>query len=1008
TCSTQTVLRPACFGADPSLIRRICREMCRFSAGLVALILIAVSVEGFKEHEFKKCNDAGFCRRNRGKSGYKYSIDATTIAVSGPTLSATLSNSAAPGKHFALSLTAYTGGFIRLHVDESPSTGRYQVSDVTNPGIEQHTSNWTVSSKDAKAAVLSAGHMTVDLKCNPFRLTFSSHGKAAVTLNSRDMFHVEHRRTKEDADGSCDGCWEETFLSHTDSKPKGPEALSLDIGFPGADHVYGLPERATSLALKPTTGGGWLAGLGGRPDPASPCLTLVSILPNSPPTAQQYLAPPLPWLLLPSAVPEDVPAAAAAAGVLGGVPGEPYRLYNLDVFEYLHESPFGLYGSIPFMLAHKMGQTSGVFWLNAAEMFVDVSKAHDGSASQWVAESGVVDLFVFLGPRPQQVVQQYALVTGTTALPQLFAIGYHQCRWNYKDEADVKAVDGGFDTHAIPYDVLWLDIEHTVGKRYLTWDSSLFPNPVGMQEDVASRGRKMVTIVDPHVKRDPGYYIFAEAEAAKHYVRNKHGTDFDGWCWPGSSSYLDVTSPVVREWWAQQFTVDKYQGSTQHLYIWNDMNEPSVFNGPEITMPKDNLHYGDVEHRDVHNVFGLYYHQGTAEGLVVRGYKSHGPDGDRPFVLSRAFYAGTQRVGPIWTGDNTANWDHLRVSVPMLTTLGLTGLPFSGADVGGFFGNPDAELLTRWYQLGTFYPFFRGHAHIETQRREPWLFGEPYTTRIRDAIRARYALLPYIYTLFRQANLTGAPVVAPVWYEFPDNKDTFALDEQLMLGPSLMVRPVTSAGASSAEVMLPRTSRWFHTLSGQEMEKATWLPGLDQWFKVQVSPDTIPAYYRGGHVVPLRERPRRSSATQSRDPLTLVVALDHQQEAAGELYMDDGRSFAFLNGQFMHRRLRLRLPGCPGCMCRAFAFQGHTLRCSPASGAAAGSWSPPGVKVERIAFLGLTKKGSFQVKMPDGQVVPLEQGPLSQRAPAAMNAHILRAPWLDVSQDWSLELVVRL
>jgi alpha 1,3-glucosidase len=161
----------------------------------------------------------------------------------------------------------------------------------------------------------------------------------------------------------------------------------------------------------------------------------------------------------------------------------------------------------------------------------------------------------------------------------------------------------------------------------------------------------------------------------------------------------------VREWWAGKFALDQYKGSTKDLYIWNDMNEPSVFNGPEVTMQKDLIHHGGVEHREVHNAFGMSYHAATADGIKRR-------NNERPFVLSRAFFAGTQRVGPIWTGDNKADWDHLRVSIPMVLTLGLTGLTFSGADVGGFFENPDAELMTRWYQLGIYYPFFRGHAHL--------------------------------------------------------------------------------------------------------------------------------------------------------------------------------------------------------------------------------------------------------------------------------------------------------
>jgi mannosyl-oligosaccharide alpha-1,3-glucosidase len=158
----------------------------------------------------------------------------------------------------------------------------------------------------------------------------------------------------------------------------------------------------------------------------------------------------------------------------------------------------------------------------------------------------------------------------------------------------------------------------------------------------------------------------AQATKKRYYVRNKDGGDFEGWCWPGASSYLDVLDPKIRSWWADFLTLDRYEGSTQDLHIWNDMNEPSVFNGPEITMPKDALHYGDVEHRDVHNVYGLYYHMATAEGLLRRG-EAAGGAAARPLVLSRALFAGTQRVGPVWTGDNAATWEQLQCALAVLS-----------------------------------------------------------------------------------------------------------------------------------------------------------------------------------------------------------------------------------------------------------------------------------------------------------------------------------------------------
>ena len=273
---------------------------------------------------------------------------------------------------------------------------------------------------------------------------------------------------------------------------------------------------------------------------------------------------------------------------------EPYRLYNLDVFEYELQETMALYGSIPYMLAHSPKRTAGVLFLNSAEMWIDVQKATHSRVgtilnklksvfaseapepvpqvdTHWFAESGIIDLFVFYGPTPKDVFSQYAAVSGTSPLPPLFSIAYHQCRWNYNDQEDVASVDRNMDASEIPMDVVWLDIEHSDGKKWMTWDASKFPQPEAMQNALAKKGRKMVNIVDPHIKRTGGYHVHEQAESQGHYVKNKDGKDYEGWCWPGSSSWLDFMSPTVRDWWAGLFNTDVYKGTTESMYFWNDM-----------------------------------------------------------------------------------------------------------------------------------------------------------------------------------------------------------------------------------------------------------------------------------------------------------------------------------------------------------------------------------------------------------------------------------------------------
>ncbi|KAF1773647.1 Glycoside hydrolase family 31, N-terminal domain [Phytophthora cactorum] len=641
------------------------------------------------------------------------------------------------------------------------------------------------------------------------------------------------------ANGNVEG-WEESFGGHTDKKKFGPSSIGLDVSFHGSVRaprsLYGIPEHATDFVLKDT--------------------------------------------IEPSDEGEDKRKVVT----------DPYRLYNLDVFEYELDNPMALYGAIPVLVAPNKENTVGMFWNNPSETFVDIwtNEESNSKSSHWLSESGVFDLFLLAGPSSADLFSQYTLLTGRAQFRRSLL-------WN---EADVARVDAGFDEHLIPYDVLWLDIEHTDGKRYFTWDEHAFPTPTNMQESVARTGRKMVTIIDPHIKvsqskdKQP-YYIHTEAEELGLFIKDEQGNDFKGWCWPGESSYVDFTSAKARAWWRHQFRYENYKGSTKHLYTWNDMNEPSVFNGPEVSMRKGCKSLAGVEHREWHNLYGILFQRSTMEGQLVRQQPPPEPlsafaedlqltsDMQRPFVLSRAFSAGSQRYGAIWTGDNTAEWGHLRYATKMLLSMSVAGLTFVGADVGGFFGNPSTELLTRWNQAAAYQPFFRGHAHHDSARREPWVFGEPTTSRIRAAIRERYSLLPYIYTLFHTCYARGMPVMRPLWAHFTLEPQSFSEEDQYLL-----------EGVEATHVFLP---------SGNAEDKTVWYQVTDGYKRffggktyenVPAPLDAIPVFHRGGTILPRKQRVRRSSELMRDDPLTLVVALDQHFEARGELYVDDERSLA--------------------------------------------------------------------------------------------------------------------
>uniref|UniRef100_A0A8C7P4D6 Neutral alpha-glucosidase AB n=1 Tax=Oncorhynchus mykiss TaxID=8022 RepID=A0A8C7P4D6_ONCMY len=788
-----------------------------------------------------------------------------------------------------LELYRLQGNMTRVKINElKPLKPRFEVPDVliNDPPTEP----LSLLSQDENGVVLSLGadSQWLIVSAKPFRLDIMEGREVLLSLNSRGLLAFEHLRIRKDTaelvlNVVCPG-W---LFS-----PTGPSSISLDFSLPGVEHVYGIPEHADSLKLKTTDG------------------------------------------------------------------GDPYRLFNLDVFQYELFNPMALYGAIPVMLSHSAQRTMGIFWLNAAETWVDISSNTAGKTVfgqmldyvqgssetpqtdvRWISESGIIDVFIMLGPTPTDVFSQYSSLTGTQAFPPLSALAYHQCRWNYNDQEDVAAVDQGFDEHDIPYDFIWLDIEHTDGKRYFTWDPHKFPQPKDMLQGLVDKRRKMVTIVDPHIKVDSSYKIHNEIRSKGFYVKNKDGGDYEGWCWPGNSGYPDFTNPEMRAWWASMFAYDQYEGSMENMYTWNDMNEPSVFNGPEVTMHKDALH-GNWENRDLHNLYGLYVQMATAEGLIER---SGGVE--RPFVLTRAFFAGSQRYGAVWTGDNTAEWEHLKISIPMCLSLGLVGVSFCGADVGGFFKSPSTELLVRWYQTGAYQPFFRAHAHLDTPRREPWLFGPENTALIREAVRQRYALLPYWYQLFYHAHHSGQPVMRPLWVEYPQDTATFSMDDQFLLGEDLLVHPVTEEGGRGVTAYLPGKGEvWFdvHTFQKHNGAQNLYIPVtiikitscIHSLFD-SLSRYQIPVFQRGGSIIPRKARVRRSSSCMEHDPYTLFVALSPKRFAQGELYIDDGHTFNFdKQKQFIHRRL---------------SFANKALNLAPGSQFITPSW------IEKIVILGASK-----------------------------------------------------
>lgn len=905
---------------------------------IVLIVLLLSRVDTVDRKNFKTCDQSGFCKRQRfvADGSAQYEADLSAGVISGSTVEIPVVNKAA-NIRFKLELSVLEkGGVFRVKLNEAnPLLPRYEVEHALLPALSYGTfdvrkasDHWSLISGQNEARVYGT----------PLKIEFLANGQKVTVLNGRQALKFEHLRKKPDVNDEANAdhgendeqqqhhheeenepsMWEESFGSHSDSKPRGPESLGLDIDFPHTQHLYGIPEHADSFLLRDTKG------------------------------------------------------------------SDPYRLYNLDVFEYELNNGMALYGSVPYIVAQSPENTVGVLWLNAAETWVEIDNGGGsnlvdsivnlvgGGASEekvgktrWMSESGIIDVFVFLGPTPTDVFRQFGNVVGTTPLPQTWAMASHQCRWNYNDEEDVRLVDQGFDTHDIPYDVMWLDIEHTDGKKYFTWDQHKFPHPIEMINNLTKKGRKMVTIIDPHIKRDSGYFLHEDALRDDLYVKDQNGKVYEGWCWPGSSSYLDFFDPKVREYWASRFYLENYK-STLDLYTWNDMNEPSVFNGPEVTMPKDLIHYGNWEHRDVHNLYGTVMLKATYEGQLLRSDNKL-----RPFILSRSHFVGANRYAAVWTGDNNAEWGHLKASIPMCLSLGISGFAHCGADIGGFFRNPEPELVLRWYQAAAFQPFMRNHAHIETKRREPWVFGDHYTALIRSAVRKRYALLPYWYTLFYQNEKEGIPPMRPLWTHFPSDVKTFGLEGQHLVGNALLVSPVTDKGATKMSVYFPE-GIWYDFYTYIRYDG----PG---YHTIPIEEDTIPVFQLGGTIIPTKQRIRRSSTLMKKDPYTLFVALDSNGEAKGTLYTDDGQSFEYRDGHYLQVE---------------FTYKDNTLHSrvvNPNTSYKTTEW------VERVVILGLRSQPN-SITATSRSVGSLQLD--------AEGAHplVIRKPGTLVSEDWEVKL----
>ena len=565
--------------------------------------------------------------------------------------------------------------------------------------------------------------------------------------------------------------------------------------------------------------------------------------------------------------------------------GQAFTMWNTDAFGW-QESTDPIYKDIPFFFDVNHGRALGVFLDNTWRTNFDFGRKDDKRYT-FGSLNGPIDYYLMYGPEPKSVVSTWAWLTGPTPLPPLWALGFQQSRYSYFPESQLRDIAARLRADKIPSDVLWLDIDFQHDNWPFTVDEKNYPDFKGMVKDLAADKFKLVVITDLHVAQQPnvGYAPYDTGMAGDHFVKNPDGSVYHGHVWPGQAVFPDFTQARTRTWWGQQFKTFVDDGVAG---FWNDMNEPSVFDVPGKTMPDDVQHRIDepgfkkrtANHLEIHNIFGLQNTRGTYEGEVTLR------PNERPFVMTRASYAGGQRYSTTWTGDNSATWNHLRQTVPQLVNLGLSGFSLAGADVGGFAGSPPPDLLTKWIEVAAFQPIDRDHSAKGTRMHEVWVDGPQQEATRRRFIEERYRLMPYLYTAAEETSRDGIPINRPLFLDFPHaTADGAPIDlttggAEFMFGGSILVAPNPSPEEIAPyEIHLP-PGTWYDYWSGDKYVRTqpTTAIDLEQRDKViaqkplLVTPtlQDLPVYVRAGSILPIAPLVQ-STAETPQGPLTLRV-----------------------------------------------------------------------------------------------------------------------------------------
>ena len=568
--------------------------------------------------------------------------------------------------------------------------------------------------------------------------------------------------------------------------------------------------------------------------------------------------------------------------------GKRFQLWGTDEYGF-EKGTDPLYKSFPFFIGFHHSKAYGIFFDNTFRSFFDFASERRNATSFW-ANGGEMNYYYINGPALMTVVEEYTMLTGTPEMPPLWALGYHQCKWSYYPESNVREVCDKFRELEIPCDAIYLDIDYMDGFRCFTWDKEKFPNPTKMVADLKEQGFKTITMIDPGIKKDDEYAVFTEALEKNYFCRRADGPYMKGKVWPGDCYFPDFTKPEVREWWGTLYK--EMYNDMDVAGFWNDMNEPAVFEVKSKTFPPDVRHDYDGDpcsHRKAHNIYGMQMVRATYEGL--RKLKPN----QRPFTITRSCYSGAQRYSLAWTGDNIASWEHLWVANVQCQRMAISGMSFVGSDVGGFIEHPSGELYCRWVQLAVFHPFFRTHSSGDHGDQEPWTFGEETVNIVRKAIELRYRILPYLYTTFYEYHTYGRPMLRPLCFVDQADKDTHYREDEFMLGDHMLSAPVLSSGARSRKLYLPK-GQWYNYWTSKPVSG-----GKD--VEVLTPADETILFIRAGAIIPHYPVMQYVGEKEIGD-LSLHI-YDVEGSVESKIYEDAGDGFEYKNGDFNYKHFEV-------------------------------------------------------------------------------------------------------